>query len=149
MASKFFTTDQKQEIVSAIKDAELDTSGEIRVHIENHCKKEVLDQATAVFAALKMHKTKLRNGVLFYLSIKDHKFAILGDGGINAVVPDDFWDKIKETMQHKFKEGEFTVGLSSGIKMAGEQLKAHFPYQSDDVNELDDDISFGDDKSDD
>ena len=149
MASKFFTSDQKQQIISAIKDAELNTSGEIRVHIENHCKKEVLDRAAAVFASLKMHKTKLRNGVLFYLAIKDHKFAILGDGGINAVVPDDFWDKIKEMIQHKFKEGEFTAGLSSGIKMAGEHLKAHFPYQSDDINELDDDISFGEAKSDD
>lgn len=149
MASKFFTSDQKQQIVGAIKDAELNTSGEIRVHIENRCKKEVLDRAAAVFATLKMHKTKLRNGVLFYLAIKDQKFAILGDGGINAVIPDDFWDDIKEMMQHKFKEGEFTVGLSSGIKMAGEQLKAHFPYQSDDINELDDDISFGETNSDD
>ncbi len=149
IASKFFTPDQKQQIVGAIKNAELDTSGEIRVHIENHCKKEVLDRASAVFASLKMHKTKLRNGVLFYLAIKDHKFAILGDGGINAVIPDDFWDNIKEMMEHMFKEGEFTVGLSSGITMAGEQLKDHFPYQSDDINELDDDISFGDVKSDD
>jgi len=147
MASKFFTSDQKQQIVSAIKDAELNTSGEIRVHIENHCKKEALDRAATVFASLKMHKTKLRNGVLFYLSVKDHKFAILGDGGVNAVVPDDFWDNIKEMMQHKFKEGEFTAGLTSGIKMAGEQLKAHFPYQSDDINELSDDISFGDNKA--
>ena len=143
MASKFFTADQKQQIVRAIKDAELDTSGEVRVHIENHCKKDVLDQAAAVFAALEMHKTKLRNGVLFYLAIKDHKFAILGDGGINAVIPDGFWNNIKEMMMQKFKEGEFTAGLSSGIKMAGEQLKAHFPYQSDDINELEDDISFG------
>ena len=149
MASKFFTSDQKQQIISAIKDAELNTSGEIRVHIENRCKKEVLDRAAAVFATLKMHKTKLRNGVLFYLAIKDQKFAILGDGDINAVIPDDFWDKIKEMMQQKFKEGEFTVGLSSGIKMAGDQLKAHFPYQSDDINELDDDISFGETNSDD
>jgi len=149
MASKFFTSDQKQQIVGAIKDAELDTSGEIRVHIENRCKKDVLDRAAAVFASLKMHKTKLRNGVLFYLAIKDHKFAILGDGGINAVIPDDFWDNIKEMMQHMFKEGEFTVGLSSGITMAGEQLKDHFPYHSDDINELDDDISFGETNSDD
>ena len=143
MASKFFTSDQKRQIISAIKEAELNTSGEIRVHIENHCKKEVLDRAAAIFASLKMYKTKLRNGVLFYLAIKDRTFAILGDGGINAVVPDDFWDNIKEMMQRKFKEGEFTAGLSSGIKMAGEQLKVHFPYKSDDINELDDDISFG------
>jgi len=143
MVSKFFTSEQKQKITSAIKDGELNTSGEIRVHIENHCKKEVLDRAATVFASLKMHKTKLRNGVLFYLAVKDHKFAILGDGGINAVIPDDFWDNIKEMMSNKFKEGEFTEGLSLGIKMAGDQLKTHFPYQSDDINELDDDISFG------
>lgn len=149
MASKFFTSKQKQQIINAIKEAELNTSGEIRVHIENHCKKEVLDRAATVFAALKMHKTKLRNGVLFYLAIKDHKFAILGDGGINAVVPDNFWDNIKEMMQHEFTENEFTEGLSSGIKMAGEQLKAHFPYQPDDINELNDDISFGEIKSND
>ena len=149
MASKFFTADQKQEIVSAIKEAELSTSGEIRVHIENHCKADVLDRATAVFASLDMYKTKLRNGVLFYLSVKDHKFAILGDGGINEVVTDDFWDRIKEIMEDKFKDGEFASGLSSGIKMAGEQLKAHFPYQSDDKNELTDEISFGETKSDD
>ena len=103
----------------------------------------MLDQAAAVFAALEMHKTKLRNGLLFYLAIKDHKFAILGDGGINAVIPDGFWNNIKEMMMQKFKEGEFTAGLSSGIKMTGEQLKTHFPYQSDDINELEDDISFG------
>jgi len=143
MASKFFTSIQKQQIVSAIKDAELNTSGEIRVHIENHCKKEVLDRAAVIFGSLNMHKTKLRNGVLFFLSIKDHKFAILGDGGINAVVPDNFWNSIKEMMQQKFKEGEYTDGLSSGIKMAGAQLKSHFPYQSDDENELEDTISFG------
>jgi len=148
MASSFFTSEQKKQIVASIKEAELNTSGEIRVHIENHCKKEVLDRASAVFATLDMHKTELRNGVLFYLSIKDHKFAILGDGGINAVVPDDFWSSIKDMMQNKFVEGEFTEGLSAGIKMAGEKLKAHFLYQSDDKNELSDDISFGDDKAD-
>ncbi len=143
MASKFFTAQQKQNITNAIKDAELNTSGEIRVHIENYCKKDVLDQAAAVFASLKMHKTKLRNGILFYLAIKDHKFAILGDAGINAVIPEDFWDRIKETMSQKFKKGEFAEGLSLGIKMAGDQLKTHFPYQSDDINELNDEISFG------
>jgi uncharacterized membrane protein len=89
-----------------------------------------------------MHKTKLRNGVLFYLAIKDKKFAILGDAGINAAVPGDFWEKIKNYMQEEFRKGNFTEGLCEGIRMAGEQLKSHFPYQSDDVNELPDDISF-------
>ncbi|MFH1319527.1 MAG: TPM domain-containing protein [Bacteroidota bacterium] len=145
MAGNFFTSAQKEQIVNAIKEAELNTSGEIRVHIESRCKKEVLDRAAAVFAALQMHKTKLRNGVLFYLAVKDHEFAILGDGGINAAVPDDFWDIIKDMMQQNFIQGKFTEGLSAGIKMAGEQLKANFPYESDDINELSDDISFGED----
>jgi uncharacterized membrane protein len=90
-----------------------------------------------------MHKTKLRNGVLFYLAVKDRKFAILGDAGINAKVPEGFWDNIKDTMLNHFKNGEFARGLSEGIKMTGEQLKKHFPWKSDDVNELSDEISFG------
>ncbi len=124
-------------------DAELNTSGEIRVHIDKNCKADVLDRAAYLFEQLNIHKTKLRNGVLFYLATEDHKFAILGDAGINSVVPDNFWDEIKEMMTKYFTEGQFTKGLESGIRMAGEQLKKHFPYQPDDVNELDDEISFG------
>lgn len=101
-----------------------------------------MDRATEVFASLNMHKTKLRNGVLFYLAIKDKKFAIIGDVGINKLVPENFWESIKNHMQSEFRQGKFTEGLCDGIKMAGEQLKNHFPYQSDDVNELPDDISF-------
>jgi len=138
-----FSKDQKKQIVDAIKEAELNTSGEIRVHIEDNCKIDVLDRAADVFAMLKMHKTKLRNGVLFYLSIHDRKFAILGDAGINANVPKDFWDNIKIVMLENFKQGYLTTGLSKGILMAGEKLKEHFPYQKNDVNEMSDSISFG------
>lgn len=138
-----FTKEQQKQIVDAIKQAEHNTSGEIRVHIEKKCKKDVLDRAVDVFAMLKMHKTKLRNGVLFYLSIEDRQFAILGDAGINAKVPSDFWDSVKNTVLEHFKSGNQTQGLVNGILMAGEKLKAHFPYQKDDVNELSDEISFG------
>jgi len=141
-AKNFFTKEQRSLIVSSIKEAELNTSGEIRVHIEKKCKKDVLDRATTIFGKLKMHKTNLRNGVLFYLAVKDHKFAILGDGGINDKVPDNFWENIKAHILDHFKEQRFTEGLTEGIKMAGQQLKTHFPYQSDDVNELPDDVSF-------
>lgn len=139
----FFTEDEKTKITNAIKTAELNTSGEIRVHVEGKCPGEVLDSAAYWFEKLKMHKTELRNGVLFYLAITDRKFAILGDGGINAKVPEDFWENIKEHMLSRFKEGKFADGLAEGILMAGEQLKKHFPHQSDDVNELSDEISFG------
>lgn len=138
-----FTLGQKREIVKAIQQAELNTSGEIRVHMDERCKGDVLDRAADVFAMLKMHKTALRNGVLFYLALKDKQFAILGDAGINAVVPVDFWETTKDTMLEHFKQGDFITGLSTGIMLAGDKLKEHFPYQKDDVNELPDDISFG------
>lgn len=144
MAEKLFTSADREAIIAAIKSAEVSTSGEIQVHIESRCKGEVLDRAVVVFDKLKMHQTKDRNGVLFYLAVEDKKFAILGDSGINAAVPDDFWEKTKEHMASKFKAGQFTQGLIEGIQQAGEQLGAHFPYQRDsDINELPDEISFG------
>jgi len=139
---KYFSEKDKLQIKNAIRAAELNTSGEVRVHIEKHCREDVLDRAAYIFKKLEMHKTELRNGVLFYLAVDDRKFAILGDAGINQEVPDDFWEEIKEKMAEKFKEGLFAEGLSQGIRMAGEQLKAHFPYQEDDVNELSDEISY-------
>jgi uncharacterized membrane protein len=142
--SRFFNSDQKKRIRQAVADAELDTSGEIRVHIERRCKGEVLDRGAYLFEKLGMHKTALRNGVLFYLAVDDHKFAILGDAGINAVTPEDFWDRIKENMQVEFRASRFAEGLEMGIREAGKELKAHFPYLENDVNELPDDISFGD-----
>lgn len=144
MAEKLFSPEQKAQIVSAIKKAETNTSGEIQVHIENHCKGEVLDRAAEVFETLKMYQTKDRNGVLIYLAVSDHKFAILGDAGINAVVAPDFWVKTKNIMEAHFREGRFTEGLIEGIYHAGIQLGTYFPYDTDaDKNELSDDVSFG------
>ena len=143
-AKKLFSKEDQSIIVDAIREAELNTSGEIRVHIENSCKGEALDQAAYIFKKLNMTETEQRNGVLFYLAVGNKKFAILGDAGINEKAPEDFWDEIKNTVLDHFSNGELALGLSSGIKMAGEQLKQHFPYQKDDVNELSDDISFGD-----
>ncbi|MCB8964617.1 MAG: TPM domain-containing protein [Bacteroidales bacterium] len=139
----YFTPDQQQKIVDAIEEAEINTSGEIRVHIDLTCKGDVLDQAAKTFAMLKMHKTKLRNGVLIYLSVQDHKFAILGDAGINSQVPENFWETTKQAMLNQFKENNMTEGLVTGITMAGEQLKKYFPYQDNDINELENNISFG------
>jgi len=138
-----FSKEQKELITNAIKDAELNTSGEIRVHIENRCPEDVMDHAAFWFAELKMHKTELRNGVLFYLALEHRKFAILGDIGINSVVPENFWNDTKEAMLPYFVEGNFAEGLSKGIMMAGEKLKQFFTYQKEDINELDDNISFG------
>jgi uncharacterized membrane protein len=142
-ARYFFSHAEKDAIKHAIQQAELKTSGEIRVHIENTCSGNVLDRASYLFGKIGMHKTHLRNGVLFYLAVLDHKFAIIGDAGINAVVHVDFWDNAKKVMLQHFNSNAFAEGLIKGITMAGEQLKTHFPYKSDDVNELSDDLSFG------
>jgi uncharacterized membrane protein len=141
-ASSFFSKEQQNRILAAVKEAEESTSGEVRVHIETTCKDNVLDRAAWIFGKLGMQKTKERNGVLFYLAVEDKKFAIIGDGGINAKVAPDFWDNVKEILQDNFKAGKFTEGLSEGIVLAGQQLKTHFPHQADDVNELSDEISF-------
>ncbi|MFC2089938.1 TPM domain-containing protein [Bacteroidota bacterium] len=143
MAANFFSKEEKTRIKDAIARAELNTSGEIRLHVDNRCKIDAVDCAASWFKKLKMHETAQRNGVLFYLAVKDKKFAILGDAGINKVTPEDFWESIKEEMLTHFKENQFTEGLIKGIDMAGEKLQAHFPYQTDDKNELSDEISFG------
>jgi uncharacterized membrane protein len=141
-ASSFFTKEQQAQILASVKEAEKATSGEIRVHIETSCSEDVLDRAAWVFKKLGMHKTAERNGVLFYLAVNDRKFAIIGDSGINSRVPAGFWDEVKVLLLKNFKENKFTEGLSEGIILAGKQLKTHFPYASNDVNELSDDISF-------
>jgi uncharacterized membrane protein len=141
-ASSFFNKEQQALILAAVKEAEKATSGEIRVHIETSCSGDVLDRAAWVFKKLGMHKTAERNGVLFYLAVNDRRFAVIGDAGINAKVPANFWNDTKELLATNFKAGKFTEGLSEGIILAGQQLKAHFPYQKDDVNELSDEISF-------
>ena len=139
----FLGKENERLIKEAIGVAEHQTSGEIRVHLEESCKNEVLDRAAWLFKKLDMHKTKDRNGVLIYLSTKDRKFAIIGDIGINKVVPEGFWNAIKENMISHFTKGEFAEGIIDGIKLTGEQLKQFFPFQTDDINELSDEISFG------
>ena len=143
-ARKILNNEEDRRVVEAIKQAELNTSGEIKVHIENFCHINVEKRSLMVFKHLKMNKTKQRNGVLIYLAVKDHKFAILGDEGIDKVVGNDFWNDVKDLMMSHFKEGRFAEGLEQGIQRCGEKLKAYFPYQSDDINEIPDEISYED-----
>ena len=138
---RFFTKEQEEKIVAAIQQAESVTSGEIRVHLETRSGKDPFKRAQQVFADLGMHKTDLRNGVLFYLATEDHKFTILGDQGIDKVVPDHFWEDVRDIMQAHFRAGRFEEGLSEGIAKAGEQLAKYFPVQDDDQNELSDEIT--------
>ncbi len=140
----FFNDHQRKAIISAIADAEALTSGEIRLHVEAKCKNEnVLARAAEVFFQLKMNETKDANGVLIYLAHEDKKFAIIGDKGIDAVVPATFWDGTKEVMSLHFHKGEFFEGLVFAIQETGSHLKQYFPLEKDDKNELSNEISEG------
>lgn len=139
----FLTKEEEQEIVEAIRMAEKETSGEIRVHIEKTTSIDAFDRALEVFRLLEMDKTELKNGVLIYVAVKDKTFVICGDQGINKVVSNDFWDSTKEIMVSHFKKGDFKQGLIEGISKAGNELKLYFPYQQGDTNELSNEISKG------
>ncbi|MEO9570071.1 MAG: TPM domain-containing protein [Polaribacter sp.] len=139
----FLTPDDEQEIISAIRIAEKNTSGEIRVHIEASSDKNHDERSLEVFHLLKMNNTKDENAVLIYVAVNDKKFVVYGDKGINNVVPDDFWNSTKNIMQSHFKQGNFKQGLVEGILKAGEELKEHFPWQIGDENELSNEISKG------
>jgi uncharacterized membrane protein len=139
----FLTPAEEQEIVQAIALAEKNTSGEIRVHIENHSETPPIARAQEVFDFLKMYQTEARNGVLFYVGVADKQFAIIGDIGIDDVVESDFWDSTKDLVIENFKAKKYKEGLVQGIHRAGERLKSFFPYESDDTNELSNEISKG------
>ncbi|MEO6347342.1 MAG: TPM domain-containing protein [Aquaticitalea sp.] len=139
----FLTADEEKQIIEAIRIAEKNTSGEIRVHIEKTSKLDVYERALEVFHFLKMENTKLQNGVLIYVAVEDRNFVIFGDEGINNVVDEDFWDSTKNIMQGHFKRGHFKQGLVDGILKAGKELETYFPWETGDKNELPDDISKG------
>lgn len=139
----FLSTEQEQEIVNAIRAAEKNTSGEIRVHIEKSTKLDVFDRAKEVFHMLKMDNTKAQNGVLIYVAVEDRTFVIYGDEGINRVVVDDFWDTTRDAILAQFKKGDFKQGLVDGILKAGKALAVHFPWDQYNTNELSDTISKG------
>lgn len=127
----------------AIGAAEQRTSGEIRVHLEDHIEEDVLDHAAFIFEELAMHRTKDRNGVLIYLSVADRKLAVIGDEGINQRVPENFWNDVLGLLKLHLAAGRAADGLIEAVHMVGEKLRTQFPLQADDRNELSNDISFG------
>lgn len=138
----FISIPDQGRVVDAIGEAEMMTSGEIRVHVTPKCGKDVMRDAIKTFNRLEMYKTRHRNGVLIFLAFESRKFAILGDSGINAVVPADYWDNEKDTLQQYLKQGDPATGLCKVIASVGEKLKTHFPIEEDDENELSNEISF-------
>ena len=141
----FFSPDERARIIDAIRVAEMQTSGEIRLFVESRCKYvDPVDQASEIFWRLKMDQTVERNGVLIYVAIKDHQLAIIGDEGIHQRVGSQFWDKEVVNMLKHFQNKEFVAGVIAVVEDIGEALRTHFPYvTSTDKNELPDDIVFG------
>ena len=140
-----FTAEEEKRITDAIAAAELITSGEIRVYVEEICEREnPLERASEVFYSSKVFQTKERNGVLVYLAEKSRKFAIWGDLGIHSKVGDQFWDAERALLEEHLKKGEACEGICLVVQQIGEQLKHHFPADPDDnENELPDDIIYG------
>ncbi|MBV6655576.1 MAG: TPM domain-containing protein [Mameliella sp.] len=139
---RFFKPEEEDRIIAAIQDAERNTSGEIRVHLEDNLRVNVLEAAQKTFLKLGMHKTEARNGVLIFIAPEQRKLAILGDKGINEKVPEDFWAEERDIMLAQFKTGNYADGVCAAIQQTGAKLKAFFPYQSDDENELPNEISY-------
>ncbi len=143
--NEFFSDQEKELIVTAIKSAELRTSGEVRVYVESKCEYvDAIDRALEIFAGLKMYETADRNAVLVYIALKDHQLAIFGDEGIHQKVGTQFWNaEVVKMLQH-FNKQNFAEGIAEVVKDVGEVLVHHFPYdKSTDKNELPDDIVFG------
>jgi len=142
-ANKFFSEQEQHKIVSAIREWEKETTGEIKIHIENECKVEPLLRAKELFQKLKLYETENRNAVLIYLAVQSHTFAVWGDTGINQKVDTDFWNTVAWIIEDHFKDGLYLVGTSEAVKLVGRKLIEFFPIGNDsNENEISNDISF-------
>lgn len=140
----FLTPVEEERVLDAIETFEQRTSGELRVHLEPHLhEKDILEEAKKTFEKLGLTATRERNAVLFFVAVKEHRFAVLGDQGINDKVPAGFWNEVVQHIHDAFAKGQFGDGLVEGIRMAGEKLVEHFPPRADDKNELPNQISRG------
>jgi uncharacterized membrane protein len=140
-----FNEEQQQKIVGAIQAAEQQTSGEIRVYVENHCRYvNPLHRAAEIFAGLNMEKTAARNGVLVYVALKDRQLALFGDEGINHKVGSAFWHEQVRLILSHFNKADYAGGIARVVAEIGTALHKYFPYdKGTDKNELPDDIVFG------
>ena len=140
--SSFLDNNHIKDLSKVISQAELLTSGEIRLHLESKCEIETESRAIEVFEALGMGNTELRNAVLIYISYGDQKFAICGDKGIHEKVSNRFWKSLRNSLKRSFEKQDFFKGISVTIMECGRQLRTYFPYQHDDINELQNHVTF-------
>ena len=138
----FLNEKEIKDLAVIISKAELLTSGEIRLHLEEKCQIDTETRALEVFCSLNMGKTRLKNAVLIYISYGDQKFAICGDKGIHENVSNRFWKSLRNSLRRSFEKKDFFNGISVTIMECGRQLRTYFPYQHDDINELENHVSF-------
>jgi uncharacterized membrane protein len=139
----FFSKDELHRIGEAIASVEENTSAEIRVRIERNCDGDALVRARALINELGMTKTKERTGVLIYIALEDHRFAIFGDEGIHKVVGDEGWIVLSKQLGESFQKGQFCEGLIDIICKIGEMLAKPFPPAAENIDELTNEPSFG------
>lgn len=141
----FFSEDEKQQIIEAVRNAERMTSGEVRVFVENRCSyMDAIDRAKEIFAELKMYETHDRNAVLVYVASKDKQLAIFGGEGIHSRLGNEYWNTEVKKMIDNFNKENYAEGIKQVVEDIGEALTQLFPYNNDtDKNELPDDIVFG------
>ena len=142
-ADQFLDAAGRERVREAIGAAERRTSGELRVHLEDHIEEDVLDHAAYVFEELGMHRTRERNGVLVYVAVADRRVAVLGDAGINEKVPEGFWTDVVGLLKLHFAAGRHAEGLVEAVHQIGEKLSAYFPLRKDDTDELSNEVSIG------
>lgn len=140
--ASYFSKAEENRIINAIQSAEAQTSGELRVHVSHRKDTDALKTTQELFNELRMFNTRHRNGVLIHISITSKAFAIYGDKGINKVVPNNFWETTRNIIQEHFVKGNMVEGICAGVASIGEQLKEHFPWQNNDINELPDEITY-------
>jgi uncharacterized membrane protein len=147
-AEDFLTAEERQRVAEAIGEAERLTSGEIRVHLDDHIEDEVMDHAAFIFEELAMHRTRDRNGVLIYIAVADRRVAVIGDAGINERVPSGFWNDVVGVLKLHFAAGRHAEGLIEAVHMVAAKLQEYFPLKHDDQNELSNEVSIGKRKTD-
>ena len=142
LAKNFFTPAEQDQLIQAIARAELNTSGEIRLHLESFCLGNEISAARKVFTSLRMHQTRERNGVLIYIATMSHKIAIIGDEGIHQKLGTEFWERLVQKLIAQFRAHKKAEALSECILECGAQLGRFFPRQQDDKDELTNTISY-------
>jgi uncharacterized membrane protein len=141
--TEFLSEADLESLASAVRQAEAKTSAEIRVHLDHTSNEDALPRAIRIFERLGMHRTALRNGVLIYISVQDHKLAVIGDAGIHERVGEAYWRGLVDAVRERMRQQRSREGLIHAITELGSTLGRHFPRRPDDRNELSDDVSLG------